>query len=98
MKTKLLRKMHRRFDWYFNSDGDIVLLNKSNKSVFVMDDESLKKYYKLDTLDASCGKEEFKARLIRGYILKNIGMSEDLFLFRRATRAFNRRLPKNPIK
>lgn len=31
MKTKLLRKLHKKYNWYFNSSKDIVLIDHANK-------------------------------------------------------------------
>ena len=52
MKTKLLKKLHKTYDWYFNSDGFPVLINHVKQSVIVYDVEYLcqRMKYKVEDL------------------------------------------------
>lgn len=39
MKTKLLKKLKKKYDWYFNKDGFPVLINHYTKTVVIYDYE-----------------------------------------------------------
>lgn len=45
MKTKLLKKIRKRFIWYINSEGFPVIIDKKEKSFGTINLTSLKKYY-----------------------------------------------------
>jgi hypothetical protein len=52
MRTKLLKKLHKTYDWYFNNDGFPLLINHYKKSVTLYDVEYLcqRMNYKMEDL------------------------------------------------
>ena len=53
MKTKLLRNLHKRYDWYFNKNGFPVLIDHRKREATLYDVEycSAKVGYKSDDVD-----------------------------------------------
>ena len=45
MKTKLLKKIRKSFNWYINPSGFPVLINHLNRTVTLINVAELKRYY-----------------------------------------------------
>ena len=98
MKVKLLRKIRKKYDWYFNKDGYPVLINYTDKTVVLYDLEYLcKRYeYKVDDLLAliSVPYTEWAIRCLKTDILKKYGWSMNRTRYRIAILNLNRRRNK----
>ena len=79
MKTKLLKKLHKRYDWYFNADGFPVLIDHDKKSVTLYDIEYLcqRTGYKVEELPTLIKVEytEWALRMMKLDILREYGWS-----------------------
>lgn len=90
MKTKLLRKIRKRFDWYINSKGFPVLLDKAKKSVVVIDVPYLKDFFDMSDKDVTeqveVRLEEWAWRNLKNKILQPFGYNMGNFYYKIAVR------------
>ena len=77
MRTKLLKKLRKRYGWYFNNDGFPVLLNHYEKTVTLYDVEYLceRAKYKVEDLPTiiKVPLTEWALRHLKMDILKDYG-------------------------
>lgn len=90
MKIKLLKKIRKRFSWYWNKDNFPVLIDHKTKSVDVLDLEYLKKYNSYTDeevkTNVQCTIEEWAQRHLFNYITKPYGYSYKNLRYNIATR------------
>lgn len=84
MKTKLLRKIRRRYAWYYKENGDIVLLDKYRRDVMFIDNEIIKERFKAIVSDPA-SEEELKHRLF----LEIVGVDLNEYIYRKAFRKYH---------
>ena len=98
MKTKLLKKLHKRYNWYFNKDGFPVLIDHIKKEAFVYDVEFLcnRFGYKVEDLPTlvKVPLTEWALRNLKMDILKEYGWSMRRCNYKAAMSSFIQRLPK----
>ena len=78
MKTKILRKGRKKYSYYFNAQGEIVLINHLANSADVIDTAFLANYYKTsekEVLEVPCGYDEFKWRTLKSIMFSKYGWS-----------------------
>lgn len=77
MKTKLLKKLHKRYSWYFNKEGFPVLLNHKKERVILYDIEycmNLNNYTPEDVLvKIKVPYQEWALRIMKRDILTSFG-------------------------
>jgi hypothetical protein len=104
MKTKLLRKIRKRYDWFFNKDGFPVLIDNFKKIVTIYDFEYMCNYYEFSLEDVKekvkVSHQEWAIRRLKLDILGNYGFSMNRGNYRLAKRIYKNKLSKtlnNPI-
>ena len=79
MKVKLLKKIRKRFDWYINSKGFPILIDKRKKDSLILDLDEVKNYYRVDDdfieKKLQVSVEEWSWRCLKNRILKPFGFS-----------------------
>lgn len=101
MKVKLLKKVRKKYGWYFNSDNDPVVLNHKTKRLQVYnlaycmadsgyDDKKLKARVKIDY-------KVWALRIAKRDILSEFGYSLEKTWYKAAQRKLNRKLKKSTI-
>lgn len=77
MKTKLLKKIRKRYEWYFNNDGFPVLIDHDKKSVTLYDVEycTTRFNYKVEDLPTivKVPLQEWAIRILKTDILGQYG-------------------------
>lgn len=77
MKTKLLKKIRKRYEWYFNNDGFPVLIDHYKKSVTLYDVEycTTRFNYKVEDLPTivKVPLQEWAIRILKTDILSQYG-------------------------
>lgn len=77
MKTKLLKKIRKRYEWYFNNDGFPVLIDHYKKSVTLYDVEycTTRFNYKVEDLPTivKVPLQEWAIRILKTDILGQYG-------------------------
>jgi hypothetical protein len=98
MKVKLLKKLRKKYNWYFNKDGFPVLIDHSNKIATVYDLEYLAKRanYTLEEIEVKVKVDhtEWAIRWLKGDILKEWDWKYDRSVYRLAMKKYNRKLTK----
>lgn len=85
MKTKLLKKVRKRFGYYFReSDGVPILVDHARKKVLALDTVELPKTLKIP-------KEEYYWRILKDRMLTPFGYSYDLYMYNYCAKASNRK-------
>jgi hypothetical protein len=80
MKTKLLRKVRKRYGWYLNKSGFPVLLDHSKKEVSIIDLDFYKTYFKYESIQdvrdsIQVSEQEVCWRLLLTIMLETYGFS-----------------------
>lgn len=91
MKVKLLKKLHKRYDWYFNDEKYPVLIDHWRKTAVVYSLEyclTLSKYSLEAERKVHCGYLEWAMRMMKRDILTSWGWSVDKSLYKMANRKF----------
>jgi hypothetical protein len=98
MKVKLLKKLRKRYNWYFNNDGFPVLIDHYNKNVTIYDLEYLtyKLKYTIQDLEAKVkvSHTEWALRWLKTDILKDYGWSVHKSFYKKANKRYKLRLTK----
>jgi hypothetical protein len=98
MKTKLLKKLHKEYDWYFNSDGFPVLINHVKQSVIVYDVECLcqRMKYKVEDLPTlvKVPHTEWALRMMKLDILLEYGWDMSRVRYKQAIKRFKQKRNK----
>lgn len=88
MKTKLLKKIKKRYNWYFNKENYPVLIDHYTKLVTVYSVEYCAKRnnYTLEQIDEliECGKEEWCLRIMKRDLLERYGWTLNKSVYRLA--------------
>lgn len=96
MKTKLLKKLHKRYNWYFNKEKYPVLIDKVLKKAIVYDFEYCCNQcgIKIEDLDnhVKCDKYEWTLRIMKRKLLSEYGWSFDRSIFKQALKRYKERL------
>jgi hypothetical protein len=88
MKAKLLKKLRKKYNWYFNKDGFPILIKHVTKTVIVYDleyccnlfaytPEDLEKYVKVP-------HQKWALRLLKRDILTRYGYTLDKIFYRKS--------------
>jgi hypothetical protein len=98
MKIKLLKKIRKRYDWYFNKEKYPVLIIHNTKEVIPIDFEYCT-YFMNYTLEDVKQKvkidyTEWALRLMKVRILKNYGITYNNLLYHRINRSFKKKQKK----
>jgi len=98
MKVKLLKKLRKRYNWYFNDDGFPVLIDHYNKNITIYDLEYLthKLKYTIQDLEAKVkvSHTEWALRWLKTDILKDYGWSVHKSFYRKANKNYKSKLTK----
>jgi len=104
MKTKLLKKIRKRFNWYFNVNGFPVLIDHYYKKVTVYDLEFCMNYnkYSLEDVEAKvkCSHNEWALRHMKQKVFNSIGYNHYDYtssIYKLAIKRYNKKLVKNKI-
>jgi len=96
MKTKLLKKIHKRYNWYFNSEKNPVLIDKFLKTATIYDIEfcCYENNMKIEDVDKSvkCEKTEWTLRTMKRKILSTYGWSFNRAIFKLALKRYKQKL------
>lgn len=88
MKTKLLKKLKKRFDWYFNQNKYPVLIDKKNKSVVVYNLEFClnKTGYSFSEYETKVevSRDEWALRIFKRDLLKTYGWTVNKSFYNKA--------------
>lgn len=98
MKTKLLKRLHKRYDWYFNNEGYPVLIDKWFKNVKAYTEEYCLGRKIVDKEKIKCGMEEYALRVLKVDILKGYDWSPDRNNYKKATKIYKRILNESSKK
>jgi hypothetical protein len=98
MRTKLLKKLHKTYDWYFNNDGFPLLINHYKKSVTLYDVEYLcqRMNYKVEDLPTlvQVPHTEWALRMMKLDILQEYGWEMSRVRYKIATRRLKQKRNK----
>ena len=98
MKVKVLKKLRKRYDWYFNTDGFPVLIDHIKKTVTLYDVEYLcqRNNYKVEDLPTLVKVEhtEWALRVMKWDLLQEWGWNISRVRYRIATRKLKNKQPK----
>jgi hypothetical protein len=98
MKVKLLKKLRKRYNWYFNKDNFPVLIDHHYKNVTIYDLEycmGMVKYTLQDVeVKVKVSHTEWALRFLKLDILKNYGWSNQKSFYRKANKNYKSRLIK----
>jgi tetrahydromethanopterin S-methyltransferase subunit G len=98
MKIKLLKKIRKRYDWYFNTEKYPVLICHNIKDVINMDLEYCRKRMKF-TLEevkekVKCDYTEWALRIMKEDIFRDYGISYSNLLYHKINKAFKNKQKK----
>ena len=98
MKTKLLKKLRKKYDWYFNADGFPVLINHIKKAVTLYDVEYLcqRMNYKVEDLPTLVRVEhtEWALRNMKRDILQEYGWDMSRVRYKIAIKRLKNKQPQ----
>ena len=98
MKIKLLKKLRKRYNWYFNKDKFPVLIDHLEKTATVYDLEYVSgraKYTMEDVKEkVKVDHTEWALRMMKLDTLKKWGWEIGKSTYRLATRKYNKKLTK----
>ena len=98
MKVKLLKKLHKRYNWYFNNDNFPVLIDHDNKSVRIYDLEYLTKCNEYTLHDVKekvkVSHHEWALRHLKTDILGQYGWNISKVFYGKAVRRYKSKLAK----
>ena len=98
MKVKLLKKIRKKYNWYFNKDGFPVLINHHKQTATVYNLELACKLTSTKIEDVpkviEVSNTVWCLRLMKRDILGIYGYSFDKFIYKMAKRNYKRKLPK----
>lgn len=98
MKVKLLKKVRKRYNWYFNNDKFPVLIDHHTKSCRVYDIEYLSWFYKysLDDIKVKVKVQthEWALRTLKTDILGEYGWRINRYFYRRGNKVYKLKLRK----
>jgi hypothetical protein len=99
MKTKLLRKLKKRYNWYFNKDNFPVLIDHYKKHVTLYDFEYMCAKFKYSLKDVKekvqVPHTEWALRKMKLDILSDYGYQIDRVRYKKATRNYNKKLERS---
>jgi hypothetical protein len=94
MKVKLLKKLRKRYNWYFNNDNFPVLIDHHYKKVTIYDLEycmNMVKYTLQDVeIKVKVSHDEWALRHLKTDILGKYGWSTQKSIYRKANRNYKR--------
>lgn len=92
MKTKLLKKIRKRFDWYINIDGFPILIDHKEKTVKIIDTNAAILYWRLNSnYVPEVSEQEWTWRNMKQRMYKTFGFSMERVWYNKFTRASKRR-------
>ena len=100
MKVKLLKKIRKRYSWYFKKDKTPILIDHSNKTVEVYDVDYVSKAHNYTEQqiqnDVKVPLKEWCYRWFRVDIFKTFGIDwkVDKNTYKLAVKKYNKKLPK----
>jgi len=100
MKVKLLKKIHKRYNWYFNANKEPVLIDHLKKHVIIYDFDYVKKQNQYTDEDivkkVEVSHEEWCYRNFKWDILKSFGLTwkRERHNYKIAIRKYQKKLPK----
>jgi hypothetical protein len=98
MNIKLLKKIRKRYDWYFNKEKYPVLICHNTKEVISIDFEycTYISNYTLEDVKQKVKIDytEWALRLMKVRILKNYGITYNNLLYHRINRSLNNKKKK----
>ena len=98
MKVKLLKKLRKRYNWYFNKDNFPVLIDHKEETVDIYDLESImnRVNYSLEDVEAKVkvSHPEWALRFLKKDILGSFGWSLDKIRYKHSYKKYKRKLPK----
>lgn len=98
MKIKLLKKLRKRYNWYFRSDNFPVLIDHYNKSIRVYDVEYLTERLKLTLEDVEkqvkVSHDEWAMRWLKTDILGKYGWSMGKVFYKSSVGIYKSKLTK----
>lgn len=96
MKTKLLKRLHKRYNWYFNKEKHPILIDKLLKKATIYDLETCcnKVNLKIEEIDdrVKCEKDEWVLRIMKRDILTKYGWTFDRSVYKQALKRYKERL------
>jgi hypothetical protein len=98
MKVKLLKKLHKKYSWYFNNDKFPVLIIHSQKTVRLYDLEYLTNRFNYSLEDikekVKVDHTEWALRCLKLDIIDQFGWDMSKVRYKLAVRNYKRKLPK----
>ncbi len=95
MRTKLLKKLKKKYDWYFNKEGFPVLIQHKIEHAEVIDLEYCLNYYNVDKdVKLEISQQEWALRCLKNKILGPYGYHYTRSNYRLAQRNLKRNQPK----
>jgi hypothetical protein len=98
MKVKLLKKLRKRYNWYFNNDNFPVLIDHYKKSVRIYDLEyvSALNRYTLDDVKqkVKVSHDEWVLRCLKTDILGKYGWNIQNSFYKKAVKRYKAKLTK----
>jgi hypothetical protein len=66
MNVRLLKKIHKRYDWYFRKDGVPVVIDHLNKALILLDDDHsmMRPYKNKEVQEPECGIKIYRMRML----------------------------------
>lgn len=92
MKTKLLKKIRKRYSWYLNSNQCPVLLDNYKKTVIIINNEYLcdkLKYTDANLKNIEVSHAEWQWRWLKTIVLGQYGWKFNKHMYRSAKGIFN---------
>jgi len=100
MKVKLLKKIHKRYNWYFNANKEPVLIDHLEKDVTVYNFDYVREQCKYTLEDVEkrvqVSHEEWCYRWFKTDVLKTFGITwkRERNNYKIATKKYQKKLPK----
>jgi len=90
MKTKLLKKIRKRFDWYITPGGNYVIIDKKLEKTHLLDLKKALNYADFKKEDLGVSEDTFIWRITKEIMTIPFGYKfEDIF-FKRSVQKFNK--------
>lgn len=98
MKTKLLKKIRKRYNWYFNKEGFPILIDNYRLEATIIDLNYCMifhniKAHELDSL-IRCSHQEWALRTLKIKILSNYGYTLNGAIYKKALKKYREKLIK----
>lgn len=99
MKVKLLKKLHKRYKWYFNSKKIPILIDTYKKIVIIYDNDTCAKKSGIEVNDIpikiKCTVDEWQLRHIKFDLLSKYGWNWQKSIYRTVLNKYKHKISNN---